>query len=123
MHMNLRAQNRLFRRLVCLLTVCCALLSPHVFAQDKQGAQGKLGPSSVTAPHLKVSLVSDKATLPADGAATHIGLLFDLQPEWHIYWTTAGDSGEPPEVKWTLPAGVSAAPLEFPAPKRLPLGP
>ena len=52
-----------------------------------------------------------------------MGLLFDLEPGWHVYWTNAGDSGEPPAVKWTLPAGVTVGPLQFPAPKRLPLGP
>lgn len=83
--------------------------------------------SSVTAPHVKVSLVADQESVSADAAHTavppHVGLLFDLEPGWHVYWTNAGDSGEPPEVKWTLPAGVTVGPLQFPAPKRLPLGP
>ncbi len=83
--------------------------------------------TSVTAPHVKVSLVADQASVASDAAHTavppHLGLLFDLEPGWHVYWTNAGDSGEPPEVKWTLPAGVTVGPLQFPAPKRLPLGP
>ena len=40
-----------------------------------------------------------------------------------VYWINAGDSGEPPAAKWKLPAGVTADPLQFPPPKRLPLGP
>ena len=36
---------------------------------------------------------------------------------------TPGDAGEPPHIVWTLPAGMTAGPLQFPAPKRLPLGP
>jgi thiol:disulfide interchange protein DsbD len=40
-----------------------------------------------------------------------------------VYWKNAGDSGEPPRMKWTLPSGVTAGSLQFPAPKRLPLGP
>jgi thiol:disulfide interchange protein len=83
--------------------------------------------TSVTAPHLKVSLVADRESVAAGASNAsvppHVGLLFDLEPGWHVYWTNAGDSGEPPEVKWTLPAGVSVGPLQFPAPKRLPLGP
>jgi thiol:disulfide interchange protein DsbD len=83
--------------------------------------------TSVTAPHVKVSLVADQESVSSDAAHTavppHVGLLFDLEPGWHVYWTNAGDSGEPPEVKWTLPAGVTVGPLQFPAPKRLPLGP
>ncbi|MGA2217566.1 MAG: thioredoxin family protein, partial [Terracidiphilus sp.] len=42
---------------------------------------------------------------------------------WHVYWKNAGDSGEPPHIKWTLPQGITAGPLQFPAPKRLALGP
>ena len=79
-------------------------------------------PSTVQAPHLKVSLVSD-VTAVDPAAPAHLGLLFDLEPGWHVYWLNAGDSGEPPSVKWTLPAGFAAGPLEFPAPRRLPLGP
>jgi thiol:disulfide interchange protein len=83
--------------------------------------------TSVEARHLKVSLVADQASVSLDAAHTavppHVGLLFDLEPGWHVYWTNAGDSGEPPAVKWTLPDGVTVGPLQFPAPKRLPLGP
>ncbi|HEV3150373.1 MAG TPA: thioredoxin family protein [Acidobacteriaceae bacterium] len=83
--------------------------------------------TSVVAPHVKVSLLADQASISADAAHTamppHLGLLFDLEPGWHVYWTNAGDSGEPPDVKWTLPAGATVGPLQFPAPKRLPLGP
>jgi len=57
------------------------------------------------------------------GAATDAGLYFKLDPGWHIYWKNAGDSGEPPHIKWTLPDGITASDLEFPPPKRLPLGP
>ena len=57
-------------------------------------------------------------------AGTNIaGLYFKLEPGWHIYWKNAGDSGEPPHIHWTLPEGVTAGPMQFPAPKRLPLGP
>src|ERR1700761_6386492 len=83
--------------------------------------------TSVVAPHVKVSLLADQASISADATHTamppHLGLLFDLEPGWHVYWTNAGDSGEPPDVKWTLPAGATVGPLQFPAPKRLPLGP
>jgi thiol:disulfide interchange protein DsbD len=83
--------------------------------------------TSLEARHLKVSLVADQASVSLDAAHTavppHVGLLFDLEPGWHVYWTNAGDSGEPPAVKWALPAGVTVGPLQFPPPKRLPLGP
>ena len=83
--------------------------------------------TSVEARHLKVSLVADRTAVSPDAShravPPHVGLLFDLEAGWHVYWTNAGDSGEPPAVKWILPAGATVGPLQFPAPKRLPLGP
>lgn len=78
--------------------------------------------NSADAPHVHVQLVFPQTQL-APGAKAHAGLYFKLEPGWHVYWQNAGDSGEPPNIKWTLPDGISATPIEFPAPKRLPLGP
>ncbi len=52
-----------------------------------------------------------------------VGLYFKLEPGWHIYWKNPGDAGEPPHIQWTLPKGITVGPMQFPAPKRLPLGP
>jgi thiol:disulfide interchange protein DsbD len=57
------------------------------------------------------------------GKPVQAGLYFKLESGWHIYWKNPGDSGEPPRIDWTLPKGITAGPLQFPAPKRLPLGP
>src|SRR5689334_8947835 len=71
--------------------------------------------TSVESPQLKMSLLADQASISANSSHTavppHVGLLFDLEPGWHVYWTNAGDSGEPPTMKWTLPAGVTVGPL------------
>ena len=78
--------------------------------------------NSADAPHLRVQLVTpDDQLYP--GGKNIIGLYFKLEQGWHIYWKNAGDSGEPPHIHWTLPEGVTAGPMQFPAPKRLPLGP
>jgi thiol:disulfide interchange protein DsbD len=78
--------------------------------------------NSADALHVHVQLIVPEAQLnPGEGSKA--GLYFKLDPGWHVYWSNAGDSGEPPHIKWTLPNGITASPLEFPAPKRLPLGP
>ncbi len=77
---------------------------------------------SAVAAHLRVELVFPQEQL-YPGGANRAGLYFKLEPGWHVYWENAGDSGEPPHVQWTLPAGVTAGAMEFPAPARLPLGP
>ncbi len=72
--------------------------------------------------HVHVQLVFRTAQL-YPGAGDHGGLYFKLEPGWHVYWKNPGDAGLPPHIHWTLPEGVTAGPLQFTAPKRLPLGP
>jgi thiol:disulfide interchange protein DsbD len=78
--------------------------------------------SSAVGPHVHVELVVPAQAL-SRGEAADAGLHFEIDQGWHIYWKNAGDAGEPPHMKWTLPEGFTAGPLQFPAPKRLPLGP
>ena len=78
--------------------------------------------SSADVAHLHVQLVMPHGIAMA-GSPTDVGLYFKLEPGWHVYWKNAGDSGEPPRVRWTLPEGVTASAFQFPAPQRLPLGP
>ena len=42
---------------------------------------------------------------------------------WHTYWQNPGDSGLPTTLAWKLPPGVTAGPIQWPAPKALPVGP
>jgi len=67
---------------------------------------------------LKVELVSDTDSVQP-GRPLLVGLRFELQKHWHIYWRNPGDSGEPPRVRWKLPAGFQAGEVQWPAPERL----
>jgi thiol:disulfide interchange protein len=78
--------------------------------------------NSADALHLHVQLIVPAAQLNR-GASSNAGLYFKLDPGWHVYWQNAGDSGEPPQIQWTLPDGITAGAMQFPAPSRLPLGP
>jgi thiol:disulfide interchange protein len=100
---------RFLSRTLCMMTLAAAL---PLFAAT----------SSADVEHLHVQLVVPSSTLPR-GAASDAGLYFKLEQGWHVYWMNAGDSGEPPRIRWTLPAGITASALEFPPPSRLPLGP
>jgi thiol:disulfide interchange protein len=77
---------------------------------------------TATAEQLTVRLAVPPAQI-YPGQQFMAGLYFKLEPGWHVYWLNAGDSGQPPSIKWQLPAGISAGALQFPAPRRLPLGP
>ena len=79
--------------------------------------------SSADAAHLRVELMVPGSGLYKNDALNQAGLYFKLEPGWHVYWQNPGDAGEPPHLHWTLQDGITAGPLEFPAPKRVPLGP
>lgn len=100
------------RRLLCIFGLLASLIASPAWAAS----------SSADVAHLHVQLVLPQGVL-YPGGPNKGGLYFKLEPGWHIYWSNAGDSGEPPSMRWTLPDGVTAAPLAFPAPARLPLGP
>jgi len=93
-----------------------------VFVALVAGVTANAGPNSADASHLHVQLVAPEDEI-YPGGNNQIGLYFKLEPGWHVYWKNAGDAGGPPRIRWTLPDGVTAGPLQFPAPKRLPLGP
>jgi len=85
-------------------------------------ASASAAPGSADLPHVHVQLIAPNAQL-SPGTPNNAGLYFKLEPGWHVYWKNPGDAGEPPHIKWTLPQGITAGPLQFPVPKRLPLGP
>jgi thiol:disulfide interchange protein DsbD len=69
-------------------------------------------------PHGTVELIAENQWIAA-GHKLYLGLRFQLEKGWHIYWVNPGDSGEPPRVKWQLPTGLTAGAMEWPAPRRL----
>jgi thiol:disulfide interchange protein DsbD len=95
-----------------LISILCLLM----FASVARSAP------TATAAHLTVQLAVPPAEI-YPGQNFTAGLYFKLEPGWHVYWVNAGDSGEPPRIKWTLPEGITADAMQYPAPKRLPLGP
>ncbi len=70
-----------------------------------------------TAPS-KASLVIEQSSA-TPGSQVNVGIQFVMDSGWHIYWRNPGDSGEPPQIQWQLPAGVTAGELEWPTPMRL----
>lgn len=71
---------------------------------------------SSRAQHAHLSLIA----APSDSPGSQwVGLRFQLDPGWHIYWTNPGDSGEPPKVAWQLPSGIQAGDMQFPTPHRI----
>jgi DsbC/DsbD-like thiol-disulfide interchange protein len=70
------------------------------------------------APHARVTLVAEHTALvPAQ--ENLVGIRFELDAGWHMFWENPGDAGAAPRVQWRLPAGYTAGPLVYPAPDRI----
>ena len=92
-----------------LLFLLALLAATPAFAQD-------------TGPKVHARLVAeDKAVAP--GGAITVALEEKIAPRWHTYWKNPGDAGAPTEIQWSLPPGWKAGAIQWPRPKRLPVGP
>jgi DsbC/DsbD-like thiol-disulfide interchange protein len=98
------AMRRRFAILTVLATAFWATMGSAVSAQ----------PAEATGIVKARALSSATALEP--GKTVRVGVLFDIAPEWHIYWKNPGESGYATEVKWTVPAGYSAGATLYPAP-------
>lgn len=74
-------------------------------------SRGAAGPWAETA-EARVRLIA---------GAPGLGLEFELQPGWHVYWKNSGDAGYAPRVDFSGSPGVRNARLLFPAPRRFEL--
>ena len=76
----------------------------------------------VKTPHVEAELISrHRAFQP--GQTIELALRLKIIDHWHTYWQNPGDSGLPTRLAWSMPAGFSAGAIEWPYPKKLPLGP
>jgi DsbC/DsbD-like thiol-disulfide interchange protein/cytochrome c biogenesis protein CcdA len=103
------------RSLLRLLTVAAgaAVLPSAAFA----------GGAVVTTDQVRAELLAHAPDGVAPGNTVWLGLEFRHAPHWHTYWKNPGDSGLPTTMTWTLPAGLVAGEIDWPAPRRLPLPP
>jgi thiol:disulfide interchange protein DsbD len=76
----------------------------------------------VKTPHVEAQLVARHTTFQP-GKPIEAALRLKIIDHWHTYWRNPGDSGLPTKLKWTLPEGFTAGEIQWPYPKKLPLGP
>lgn len=71
---------------------------------------------SVPQPNMQAALVAEApGVMP--GQTVRVGLRLRSDAGWHTYWRNPGDAGSPTEINWTLPEGMQAGPIEWPAPQ------
>lgn len=95
----------------------CMMRQRELFALGAIFISSAVLASGPASPKAKVSLIPFSSAVAAD-QPIEIGVGYELEPGWHIYWQNSGDAGSAPTVKWSLPEGFTAGELQFPAPKR-----
>ena len=101
-----RTASRLLQRASLALT----LLAPAPLLAAESVA--------VTSPRVTATLLSSRDAV-APGERFQVALTQKLAPGWHSYWQNPGDSGEATRIEWTLPEGVNAGAIQWPAPKAI----
>ncbi|WP_337881148.1 protein-disulfide reductase DsbD domain-containing protein [Rheinheimera sp.] len=94
---------------IFVFIVLLSLLIPSVWAQSSGWVQ---------ATELKAELVSDYQQVKP-GQQLTLALHFIPTEHWHTYWLNPGDSGLATRIEWTLPAGVTAGPIQWPVPQAI----
>ena len=61
-------------------------------------------------------MVSEAKTI-APGAKFSVALKLDHPEGWHSYYQNSGGIEQSPAIKWTLPEGFSAGPIQWPVPE------
>ncbi|MBX3389031.1 MAG: hypothetical protein KF691_06200 [Phycisphaeraceae bacterium] len=99
--------------LVAAVLAGTALSLLSAFAQSQSAA-----PESKDRPHVKFRIISEHAEL-TPGTTETLGLVFTMEPHWHVYYKGAPGGGNPPSIeKSDLPKGYSLGEIQWPAPKR-----
>jgi thiol:disulfide interchange protein DsbD len=106
------------RILSAILMVIVSLgFAPEQRACAQTGADPLFSPSH--ARHTQVRLLLSADTAKA-GDTILAGVELKMESGWHTYWKNPGDSGTATSIAWTLPKGITAGPIDWPLPEKLP---
>jgi thiol:disulfide interchange protein DsbD len=73
--------------------------------------------ATVSQPHVTAELIPETTSAQA-GQPFDVALHLHADPGWHTYWINPGDAGLATTIKWTLPPGFSAGPIQWPTPEK-----
>ena len=108
-------------RLLPLLAVL-GVLGARVHASDDLPSAPTSGVSNVVKqPHVTAQLISESTV--GTGKPFFVALHLHMDADWHTYWINPGDAGLATSIKWTLPPGFTAGPIQWPTPEVHKMGP
>lgn len=104
---------KLFRALPVAVAAVLTLCSASLPLRAASTAETK---------HVTARLIADARAVEPGGTIT-IGIHKRILPRWHTYWQNPGDAGMATTIAWKLPDGATAGEIQWPAPKRIMVGP
>ena len=66
-------------------------------------------------PRVVARLITDADEALSEGDSLRVGVHFEIDPDWHIYWRNSGDAGMATRIDWSAP-GLRFGDLQWPAP-------
>lgn len=97
--------------------VAALLAAPLAWAQF--GLPGAGHPPADGGDELVTMAIVSRGDRLVPGSQTELGVLFEIERGWHIYWQGHNDTGFPTQLDIELPEGIEAAgPIRWPAPQR-----
>lgn len=103
-------------RFLFVLLLCCLSWTLPARAIDVLSSDGKQDAPS------RAELLVHAPDGVGPGKQIWLGLRIVHAPHWHSYWKNPGDSGLATSLEWRLPSGVTAGDIQWPTPKKFPLG-
>jgi len=94
-----------------LVALLIGVVSAHMAAAEPAASNW------VTTEQGRIRLVS-AVSATGDSGSVQLGLEFELQPDWKIYWRSPGDAGYPPAVDWKGSDNLADTVISWPAPHR-----
>jgi len=122
---NIYGVPRVVRYIPAMIRVLLFLLiagNLAVRASEPINAPAGGASTTVTQPHVTAELIPEKTTIQP-GEPFEVALHLHSDPGWHTYWINPGDAGMATTIKWTLPPGFTAGPIQWPTPEKHNMGP
>lgn len=112
--MNTPSHRLLFGLFLLLLSTAFAVPAIAKTAFEAPSTARDSGAHQDGRTHVDVLLVTDHDQVAA-GDTFRVGVLFDLDEAWHIYWENPGDAGLPTSIEWSG-EGLEFGPLHWAVP-------
>lgn len=103
--------------LIAILTIVSGLAGNDIGNGSNKPALSAAMAASNPEVHVKPTIVSESKSIKP-GKDFLIGVSFEIEPQWHIYYKEAGEAGMPTSIEWKFPPGFKHGELLWQQPHK-----